>query len=147
MHTVRDLLQAKGNKVWSITPQATVYEALELMAARNVGALMVMEAEKVVGIFSERDYARRVILKGRSSRTTVVSELMTRDVLYVGTAETVEDCMALMTEKRVRHLPVIEKDRLLGIVSIGDVVKEIISDREFTIRALEHYITGGHTTL
>ena len=146
MHTVRHLLQEKGNQVWSIAPQATVYEALELMASKNVGALVVAEAGQVVGIFSERDYARKVILQGRSSKTTSVGELMTADVLYVNPDDAIENCMAIMTDKHLRHLPVMENGQLAGIVSIGDVVKAIISDREFTIRELERYITGGHSS-
>ena len=146
MHTVRHLLQDKGNQVWSIAPQATVFEALELMAKKNVGALLVIENGNVVGMFTERDYARKVILQGRSSKTTSVGELMTADVLYVSPDDTTENCMAIMTDKHLRHLPVMENGQLAGIVSIGDVVKAIISDREFTIRELERYITGGHSS-
>ena len=146
MYSVRHLLQDKGNQVWSIAPQATVYEALGLMASKNVGALVVAEAGQVVGIFSERDYARKVILQRRSSKTTSVGELMTADVLYVSPDDAIENCMAIMTDKHLRHLPVMENGQLAGIVSIGDVVKAIISDREFTIRELERYITGGHSS-
>jgi CBS domain-containing protein len=144
MPSVRQILKDKGSEVWSIQPHATVYEALEMMAVRNVGALVVLEHGKVAGIFSERDYARRVALAGKSSRNTAVGDLMTRDVLYVGPDDTLETCMALMTAKRVRHLPVLDEGHLLGLVSIGDVVKEIISDREFQIRELEHYIRGSY---
>jgi len=147
MHSVRHLLQEKGNQVWSIAPRATVYEALELMAKKNVGALLVVESGDVVGMFTERDYARKVILQGRSSKTTTVGELMTRNVLYVSPDDTMENCMAIMTDKHLRHLPVMEKEKLVGIVSIGDVVKAIISAHEFTIRELERYITGGHSSL
>jgi len=147
MHSVRHLLQEKGNQVWSIAPRATVYEALELMAKKNVGALPVVESGDVVGMFTERDYARKVILQGRSSKTTTVGELMTRNVLYVSPDDTMENCMAIMTDKHLRHLPVMEKEKLVGIVSIGDVVKAIISAHEFTIRELERYITGGHSSL
>ena len=147
MYTVRHLLHEKGNQTWTVSPQVTVYAALELMAAKNCGALIVTESNKVIGMFTERDYARKVILKGRSSKTTTVGELMTTDVLYVGPDHTIEDCMALMTEHRTRHLPVLENEELAGLVSIGDVVKAIISDREFTIRELERYITGGHSSL
>lgn len=147
MYTVKDLLQGKGNQVWSIKPEATVYEALELMAAKNCGALLVVENDKLVGILSERDYARKVILKGRSSKTTTVAELMTTEVFYINPDDTIEYCMALMTEKRTRHLPVMENGKLAGLVSIGDVVKAIITDREFTIRELERYITGGHSSV
>lgn len=144
MYTVQQLLQVKGNQVWTIAPKATVYEALQLMAEKNVGAVLVLQNGKVAGIFTERDYARKVILKGKSSKTTTVGEVMTKEVLYVGPADTIENCMALMTAKRTRHLPVLEDGRLTGIISIGDVVKEIISDREFTIRQLERYVTGGY---
>ncbi len=144
MYTVRQLLQVKGNQVWSIAPHAMAFEALQLMADKNVGALLVLKQGRLVGIFTERDYARKVILKGRSSKTTPVAELMTREVLYVSPEDTIENCMALMTAKRARHLPVLDNGKLVGIVSIGDVVKEIISDREFTIQQLERYITGVH---
>jgi len=146
MHTVKELLREKGSQVWSIAPKATVYEALELMATKNIGALVVIEAGNVAGIFTERDYARKVILKGRSSKTTTVGELMITDVLYVSPDDTIENCMALMTDKRMRHLPVMEDSKLAGIISIGDIVRVIISDREFTIRELERYITGGHSS-
>ncbi len=147
MYNVRQLLQAKGNKVYTIAPEATVYEALQLMAEKNIGALVVIEEGKVVGILSERDYARNVILKGKSSKTTSVADLMTEEVLYVSPDDTVENCMALMTNKRLRHLPVMENGQLVGIVSIGDIVKEIISDREFMIRELERYIHGGYSNM
>ena len=147
MYTVRHLLQSKGNRIWSVAPSATVYEALELMAAQNIGALLVLEGDQTIGIFTERDYARKVVLKGKSSKTATVGELMTTEVLYVNPDDTIENCMALMTEKRARHLTVLENGKLAGVVSIGDVVKAIISDREFTIRELERYITGGHSSL
>lgn len=143
MYTVRQLLDVKGNTVHTIAPNATVFEALQLMAEKNIGALLVIENGKVVGIFSERDYARKVILQGKSSKTTTVGELMTKGVLYVTPDNTIENCMALMTAKRTRHLPVIENEKLVGIVSIGDVVNTLIKDREFTIHELERYITGG----
>ena len=147
MYTVRHLLQVKGNRIWSVSPSATVYEALELMAAQNIGALLVLEGDQTIGIFTERDYARKVVLKGKSSKTATVGEMMTTEVLYVNPDDTIENCMALMTEKRARHLPVLENGKLAGVVSIGDVVKAIISDREFMIRELERYITGGHSSL
>lgn len=147
MYTVRHLLQEKGNQVWTIAPTVTVYEALELMAKHNIGALVVTEGDKVLGMFTERDYARKVILKGRASKTTSVGELMTTEVLYVGLDDTIENCMALMTEHRMRHLPVMDNGKLGGLISIGDVVKSIISDREFMIRELERYITGGHSSM
>jgi CBS domain-containing protein len=147
MYTVRHLLEEKGHQVWSIAPRATAYEALQLMADKNVGALLVIEGGRVAGIFTERDYARKVALQGRSSKTTTVGELMTPDVLYVSPDDTIENCMAIMTDKRLRHLAVMDGEKLAGIVSIGDVVKAIISDREFRIRELERYITGGHSSL
>ncbi len=146
MHTVKELLREKGHQIWTIAPEATVYDALELMAAKNIGSVVVVRHGNVAGVFTERDYARKVVLKGRSSKTTTVAELMTTDVLYVSPDDTIENCMALMTEKRLRHLPVMEKGKLTGVVSIGDIVKVIISEREFTIRELERYITGGHSS-
>ena len=139
---VEQLLKTKGNEIWSIAPQATVYEALQIMSEKDVGALLVLDKGNLVGIFSERDYARKLILKGRFSKDTTVGELMTREVLYIESQSTIEHCMALMTAKRVRHLPVLENERLIGIVTIGDVVKQIISDQEFTIQQLERYIKG-----
>jgi len=143
MTTVRQLLQMKSRELWTISPEATVLDALKIMADKNVGALLVVEGGQLVGIFSERDYARNVVLEGRSAEGTRVSEIMTPKVIYVRPDQTVEDCMAIMTDKHIRHLPVMESDRLAGIISIGDVVKEIISDQEFTIRNLENYITGS----
>ena len=139
---VEQLLKTKGNEIWSIPPQATVYEALQIMSEKDVGALLVLDKGSLVGIFSERDYARKLILKGRFSKDTTVGELMTREVLYIESQSTIEHCMALMTVKHVRHLPVLENERLIGIVTIGDVVKQIISDQEFTIQQLERYIKG-----
>ena len=143
MRTVEQLLQVKGTDIWSVEPLTTAYNALEIMAEKNVGALLVMEKEKVVGIFSERDYARKVILKDKSSKNTSVGELMTREVFYIDAKSTLEESMALMTAKRIRHLPVLKNKRLIGIVSLGDVVRQIISDQQFAIRELEKYITGG----
>ena len=133
MTTIGQLLKTKGNEIWSIAPQATIYEALQVMSEKDVGALLVVHKGDVVGIFSERDYARKLILKGKFSKDTSVEELMTRKVLYVGPESTIEDCMALMTAKSVRHLPILKNERLIGIVTLGDVVKQIISDQEFTI--------------
>jgi CBS domain-containing protein len=141
--TVKQLLQVKGSDVWTIIPDASVHDALKLMADKNVGALLVLEAEKLVGIFTERDYARMVVLKEELPMTTPVSEIMTQRVVYVRPEQTIEDCMALMTDKRVRHLPVLVDDRLVGVVSIGDVVKAIISHQEFIIEQLENYIVGS----
>jgi len=143
MKTVRDILRDKGHNVWSIAPDATVLAALELMAEKNVGAVLVLDGDRLVGIISERDYARKVILLGKSSKDTLVSEIMTSRVLYVGADQTIQECMALMTEKRIRHLPVIEGDRVTGVVTIGDIGRAIISDQQFMLAQLEHYITGG----
>ena len=142
MKTVKQLLQSKGGKIWSIAPEAMVYDALKLMAEKGVGALVVLQAGQVAGIFSERDYARKVSLQGKSDRSTSVGEIMTAKVIYVRPEQTIEDCMALMTDKRIRHLPVMDNDQLMGVISIGDVVKEVISHQEFIIAQLEHYITG-----
>jgi CBS domain-containing protein len=142
MITVRQLLKNKPADLWSVSPEASVYEALELMAEKDIGAVLVLEDGELAGIFTERDYARNVILKGRLSKTTSVAELMTEVVCYVRPEQTIEDCMALMTDKRVRHLPVLEDERLVAIVSIGDVVKKTISEQEFIIQQLENYITG-----
>jgi IMP dehydrogenase len=142
MITVRQLLKNKPADLWSVSPETSVYEALELMAEKDIGAVLVLENGELAGILTERDYARNVILKGRLSKTTSVAELMTEVVCYVRPDQTIEDCMALMTDKRVRHLPVLEDERLIAIVSIGDVVKKTISEQEFTIQQLENYITG-----
>jgi CBS domain-containing protein len=141
--TIGQLLNVKGHDVWTITPDATVYDALKLMAEKEVGALVVAEAGRVVGIISERDYARKVILKGKFSKDTLVSEIMTPRVIAVHLEQAIEECMALMTDKHIRHLPVIENDQLVGIVSIGDLVKAIISEQEFLIDNLQAYIVGS----
>jgi CBS domain-containing protein len=141
--TVRQLINRKGNQIFSTQPNATVFEALKIMAEKGIGSLLVFDAGQLVGIFSERDYARKVILKGKSSRETRVREIMTENVLYVRTDQTMADCMVLMTDKRVRHLPVLDQDEIVGVISIGDVVKEIISEQEFVIGQLENYITGS----
>lgn len=142
MVTVNSILAKKGNQVWTIEPGAQVFDALKLMAQKNVGALLVREDKKIVGIMSERDYARKVMLKGKSSKTTPVSEIMTTEVLYVTPAQSIDECLALMTTKRIRHLPVLEADELVGIVSIGDVVNEMLSEKEVLIDQLENYIKG-----
>lgn len=140
MKTIKQLLQAKGGAVYSIGPDARVIDALKLMAEKEIGALVVIENGKLAGILSERDYARKVILLGKSSHDIAVREIMTGKVLTVQPTRTVEECMALMTGKRVRHLPVIEDGRLIGVLSIGDLVKEVIADQEQTIKELESYI-------
>jgi CBS domain-containing protein len=143
MTTVCHILDVKGHQVWSVRPGDTVYDAIKLMADKDVGALMVLDGSRIVGIITERDYARNVFLKGRGSPQTLVGEIMARSVTCVKPDKSVEECMAIMTARRVRHLPVIHEDELLGIVSIGDLVKSIISDREFVIEQLEHYISGA----
>ena len=140
MKTLRQLLQGKGGDVHSIGPEARVYDALKLMAEKDVGALVVMDSGKLVGIISERDYARKVILHGKSSHDISVRDIMTAKVVTVQPAQTVEECMSVMTNRRIRHLPVTEGERLIGVVSIGDLVKEVISDQEQTIKQLESYI-------
>ena len=147
MTMVKHLLERKGSEVWSIAPEAVVYEALQLMADKNVGALLVVEGGRLVGILSERDYARKVILLNKSSMTAPVREIMTSKVFYVNPESSIEECMTLMTDKHIRHLPVLENDRLGGVISIGDVVKEIISDREFMIEQLQNYIVGEAQTV
>ena len=142
MKRVRDILEVKGHEVWSIEPNASVYDAMKLMADKNIGALLVMEGGKLVGIISERDYARKVILQGRSSNTTQVREIMISRVVYAEPQQNIEECMALMTDKRTRHLPVIEAGQVCGIISIGDLVKAIIDEQKFIIEQLERYISS-----
>jgi CBS domain-containing protein len=143
MLTVRELLAKKGGEVWSVSPDATVYEALQVMAARNVGAVLVLDGAELAGILSERDYARQVILKGKASRDTPVREIMTTRLVCVTPERTIEDCMALMTDRRIRHLPVLQGRTLVGVLSIGDVVKAVISEKQFHIEQLESYITSS----
>lgn len=142
MTIVRNILQTKGTDIWSVGPDDTVYEALTMMAEKNIGAVLVMDKGRLAGILSERDYARKVDLLGKKAADTPVGEIMTGRVLCVNPEQTMEECMALMTDKRVRHLPVIEGGRVVGVISIGDVVKSIISHQEFLIEQLENYITG-----
>lgn len=142
MKKVRDLISEKGSKIWTIAPDASVYDAIAVMAAKNIGALLVMTDDRLVGLISERDYARKLILAGRTSRDTPVREVMTSRVVYADPDETVEECMALITDKHVRHLPVMEDGALLGLLSIGDLVKAVIAEQKFLIKQLEHYISG-----
>jgi CBS domain-containing protein len=143
MKTASDLLKSKPDQtVFTIAPTSSVFEAVQLMADKNIGALLVTEDMHVVGIVSERDYARKVTLMSRSSRDTPVRDIMTPDVMYVRPEHTTEECMVLMTENRLRHLPVMDGGKLLGLVSIGDLVKDIISEQKFIIEQLEHYISG-----
>jgi CBS domain-containing protein len=143
MVTVGHILQNKGHNIWHTTPDALVIDALKLMAEREVGSLLVLEEGKLVGIISERDYARKVILKGKSSLDTPVRQIMTENVIWVRPENTIEECMGLMTDKHIRHLPVLVDDRVIGVVSIGDVVKAEIAEKNFLIKQLENYITGG----
>ena len=143
MKTIHDILKEKGDAIWSIGPDETVLEALWLMAEKNIGAVLVMEEGKIVGILSERDYARKVVLKGKASGDTRVREIMTDKVLVVHANRSVEDCMALMTSSRVRHLPVLDGGQVAGVLSIGDVVKAVIADQQFTIEQLSTYISGN----
>ena len=140
MTTIKQILDTKGYAVWSIHPQESVFAAIQHMAEKEVGALVVLEDDAVVGIISERDYARKVILKGRSSRETAVQDIMTPDVICVRLDQNVEECMTIVTERRIRHLPVLDSGRLVGIISIGDLVKTIIVEQQFIIEQLEHYI-------
>lgn len=142
--TVRQILQGKGGQIHWIRPDASVYEALELMADKNIGAVLVLDRGELVGILSERDYARKVILKGRLSRDTHVRDIMSEHVVGVGPEQTLGECMALMTDKRIRHLPVVENGHLIGVISIGDVVRAIISQQEFVIQQLEDFISGRY---
>ena len=138
--TLSDILNEKGYEVWSVSPDSLAYEALEMMADKDIGALVVTDHYKVVGIFSERDYARKVMLMGKSSKETLVSEILTKPVCYVIPWTSLSECMSLMTKKRVRHLPIMENDKLTGIVTIGDVVKSIISEQESVIHELQGFV-------
>ncbi len=141
MGKVREILKSKGGAVFSVEPHITVYQAIEQMCERNIGGLLIVEHEKLVGIFTERDYARKLILKGKSSKETKISELMTSNPITVTPHSTIDECMNIMTEKRIRHLPVVEGDKLVGVISIGDVVRQIIIDQKSIIEHLENYIT------
>ena len=145
MATVEKMLQGKDDKVWSIGPDETVYAAIEKMDKKSIGALPVTLDDELIGILSERDYARKIVLKNRSSKTTSVKEIMTTRVLYTYPQQSIDECMAVMTNHRIRHLPVISDNRLVGIISLGDVVKEIISEQQFKIEQLEHTISWGES--
>jgi len=140
--SISEILSYKGSSVWSISPSATVYEAIQLMADKNVGAVLVTEKDKLVGIISERDYTRKVVLKGKSSRTTAVKEILSRQVIHVTPSQTVEECMRLMTDHHIRHLPVLDGQKIVGLVSIGDLVNWIISAQHTAISQLQTYIAG-----
>lgn len=142
--TINSVLALKGRRLWSVAPTATVYEAIELMSEKGIGALLVMAEGKLAGMFSERDYARKVILKDRSSKDTLVCEIMTAPVVTVTPKQSVEECMRLMTENRIRHLPVVDRDQVVGVVSIGDLVNWIITAHEETIGHLQSYIAGNY---
>ncbi|TSA22723.1 CBS domain-containing protein [bacterium] len=143
MTTVRNILQTKGPEIWSVEPEIPVMAALKIMDEKNIGALVVARAGSVLGILSERDYARKLVLKGRSSSDATVQDLMTSSVITVTPDQSMDQCMDLMTSKRIRHLPVVENDKLIGLISIGDVVKAVISEKEFLIKQLENYISGA----
>lgn len=140
MNTVRDILQKKGNSVYGISPESSVYDALEELEENNLGSLVVIENGKLIGVFTERDYARKVILKGRSSKETLVKHIMTSRPIFVTPDTTIEECMQMMTDKFIRHLPVLDNEELVGLISIGDLVKYIMSDKDFIIDCLERYI-------
>ena len=142
MGNVSNILANKGNLIFSVTPDTTVFKALEVMSEKNVNALLVMEDEKLAGIFTEKDYARKVVLKGKTSKSMLIKELMTSTLITVTPDTSIDECMQLMTNKFIRHLPVIEHSKVKGIISIGDVVKHIIDEQKFIIENLEHYITG-----
>lgn len=143
MGSVNNILKAKGGATFTISPDILVFQALEIMVEKNVSALLVVENERLAGIFTERDYARKVVLKGKTSKDTPISEIMTEDVITVSPGDSIDACMRLMTQKFIRHLPVMDGDRIVGIISIGDVVKYIIEEQKFIIENMEHYITGG----
>jgi CBS domain-containing protein len=141
MGKVKDILKVKGNSVYSVEPSLTVYEAVEVMCQKNIGGLLIVDEGRIAGIFTERDYARKLILKGKSSKTTPISELMTKNPITVSSETSIEDCMNVMTDKFIRHLPVVDDDQLVGLISIGDVVKHIIEEQKEIIEHLENYIS------
>jgi CBS domain-containing protein len=144
MKTAGDVLRSKGNAIHSVTASSTVFDALTLMAEKNIGAVLVIEQDgAIAGVFSERDYARKITLRNLTSRKTPVADVMTRNVVFVPTTRTIDECMALMTDKRIRHLPVLEGPKLIGVLSIGDVVKAVIAEKDFIIEQIEQYISGS----
>jgi CBS domain-containing protein len=143
MIKVKDILNRKGHQFWFVSPGNTVFEALELMAQKDVGAVLVIDKNRLVGVFSERDYSRKIVLHGLTSKNSLVGDFMSKEVIGVNPESSIDDCMALMTAKRVRHLPVLEKDTIVGLISIGDVVNFIIQDQNIIIKDLENYIYGG----
>lgn len=142
MRSIKTLLEKKGDQVWSVGPEQTVFDALTMMGEKQIGALMVMEDDKLLGILSERDYARKVVLKNRTSRDTLVKDIMTPKVICARPSQQVEECMAVMMNGKFRHMPVVEDDKVVGIISLGDLVKVVIAEQQFTIDQLESYITG-----
>ena len=142
--TVRDILQNKGGQVWTTGPDSTVYEAIGLMGEKNIGALVIVENDEVIGVLSERDYSRKVVLQGRTSRDTVVGDILSRPVVTIRRRDTIEKCMQVMTEHRIRHLPVIDENRLIGLISMGDLVRWAMESQNFTILQLQGYISGDY---
>jgi CBS domain-containing protein len=143
MKSVSRLLQDKGAEVWTVSPETSIFDGLKLMAEKNIGALLVLDSKQLIGIFSERDYARKVALEGKSSRKMTIGEIMTEAVSCVSPDQSIQECMELMTEKHIRHLPVLGNDEIVGVISIGDVVKAVISEQKFIIEQLESYIAGS----
>ena len=145
--TVKEILAGKSSEILGVTPETTIYDALDLMARRDISAVLVLEGERLVGIFTERDYARKVVLRGKSSRETKIGELMTQNLLTISPAQTVDDVMSMMTENRFRHLPVVERGQLIGIVTIGDAVRAVMAEQRKTIEQLSSYISGEMSTI
>jgi CBS domain-containing protein len=145
MGRVRDILQIKGMSAFTVQPTITVYQALELMFAKSIGSLLISEDGKFVGIFTERDYARKVVLKGKTSKETTVGEIMTENPITVSPEDSIEDCMMIMSSKSIRHVPVMQQENLVGLISIGDVVNYVINEQRYIIEDLEHYITGHYS--
>jgi CBS domain-containing protein len=140
--TVAEILKVKGNTTWSVTPKHTIYDTLKLMAEKNLGAVLVVDNQKIAGIFSERDFVRHFVTTSLRTKETPITEVMTKRVLFVNPTQTAEECMSIMTSKHIRHLPVLENDKLVGLISIGDVVKKLIEDQKFSLTQLERYVTG-----